>query len=139
MNNTLLISHVITEYLWIGVGWGEAIFKLQNGKRYLFNISFCDGTFRIHELEENSTEYSFENQIFDSVLYEDADSAMDFLDTLFTESEYDEIFEILSRYLMAYHNQSVEIFSEYSDKEYKNVNITVDQLISQIAKINKNK
>lgn len=139
MNNAFLISHVITEYLWIGAGWGEAIFKLQNGKRYLFNISFSSGSFRIYELEENSTEYSFENQVFDSVFYEDADSAMDFLDTLFTESEYDEIFEILSRYLMAYHNQSVEIFSEYSDKEYKNVNITVDQLISQIAKVDKNK
>lgn len=115
MDNTLVISHVITEYLWIGAGWGEAIFKLQNGKRYLFTIYFSnDNTFRIHELKENSTKITLENQVFNTNFYEDSDSAIDFLCTIFTDSEYDEIFEILYQLCIAYRNQSLEIFGEYS-------------------------
>lgn len=128
--------HAITEYLWVGAGWGEAIFKLQNGKRYYFMIFFDSGSFFIYELGETETEPTFENQVFNPAFF-DVDSATQFLSTLFTDHEFDDIFEILGDLTDAYENDKVPLFGEYFDKDHKNIQISTDQIFAQMVQSEK--
>ena len=130
--------HAITEYLWVGAGWGEAIFKLQNGKRYYFMIFFDSGSFFIYELGETDTEPTPNNQVFNPAFF-DVDSAIEFLSTLFTDQECDDIFEILGDFTDAYKSDKIPLFGEYFDKDHKNIRISTDQIFTQMVRSEENK
>ena len=126
------MREAITEYAWIGAGWGDARFKLKNGKRYMIDVFFESGQFFIYELEKGEIDHFSNNRVYDPSYFNDTDETIEYLRTLFTAHEYDDIFEVLCAMKEAYDNETVEIFSEYFDTECKNTKISTDRMMAEM-------